>query len=167
MNIVCFGDSNTYGYDPRGYFGERYAADSRRGGHPGCKYWLACLQHGTEWPGDSLLRLSLSCRHESTDRHAGNQQSATKKKPGVGRPTTGIAMAASILGKVIHTAANFAGTRRRTPVRRTNSTSPIQSIRPEALPAEVSSGPFYFFLQLQKFIFLWLRLDAACQPFVG
>lgn len=32
MNIVCFGDSNTYGYDPRGYFGERYAADSRRGG---------------------------------------------------------------------------------------------------------------------------------------
>ena len=21
MNIICFGDSNTYGYDPRGYFG--------------------------------------------------------------------------------------------------------------------------------------------------
>jgi lysophospholipase L1-like esterase len=24
MKIVCFGDSNTYGYDPRSYFGERY-----------------------------------------------------------------------------------------------------------------------------------------------
>ena len=26
MTIVCFGDSNTYGYDPRGYFGGRYDA---------------------------------------------------------------------------------------------------------------------------------------------
>lgn len=24
MKIVCFGDSNTFGYDPRGYFGGRY-----------------------------------------------------------------------------------------------------------------------------------------------
>ena len=24
MKIICFGDSNTYGYDPRGYFGGRY-----------------------------------------------------------------------------------------------------------------------------------------------
>ena len=24
MMILCFGDSNTYGYDPRGYFGGRY-----------------------------------------------------------------------------------------------------------------------------------------------
>lgn len=24
MNICCFGDSNTYGYDPRSYFGGRY-----------------------------------------------------------------------------------------------------------------------------------------------
>jgi len=24
MRIICFGDSNTYGYDPRGYFGSRY-----------------------------------------------------------------------------------------------------------------------------------------------
>ena len=29
MKVVCFGDSNTYGYDPRGYFGGRYDADSR------------------------------------------------------------------------------------------------------------------------------------------
>lgn len=29
MNVVCFGDSNTYGYDPRSYLGGRYVADSR------------------------------------------------------------------------------------------------------------------------------------------
>lgn len=29
LRIVCFGDSNTYGYDPRGYFGDRYGAEDR------------------------------------------------------------------------------------------------------------------------------------------
>lgn len=29
MKILCFGDSNTYGYDPRGYLGGRYPADVR------------------------------------------------------------------------------------------------------------------------------------------
>ncbi len=29
MNVICFGDSNTYGYDPRGYFGGRYDGDNR------------------------------------------------------------------------------------------------------------------------------------------
>ena len=29
MAIVCFGDSNTYGYDPRSFFGERYGAEHR------------------------------------------------------------------------------------------------------------------------------------------
>ena len=29
MQIVCFGDSNTYGYDPRGFFGDRYDAENR------------------------------------------------------------------------------------------------------------------------------------------
>lgn len=29
MKVICFGDSNTYGYDPRGYFGGRYEGDSR------------------------------------------------------------------------------------------------------------------------------------------
>lgn len=24
MKVICFGDSNTYGYDPRSYFGDRY-----------------------------------------------------------------------------------------------------------------------------------------------
>ena len=27
MRILCFGDSNTYGYDPRGFFGDRYSAE--------------------------------------------------------------------------------------------------------------------------------------------
>ena len=29
MKIVCFGDSNTYGYDPRSYFGNQYPAEHR------------------------------------------------------------------------------------------------------------------------------------------
>ena len=40
MNITCFGDSNTYGYDPRGYFGRRYDADSR---------WMDILAAETGW----------------------------------------------------------------------------------------------------------------------
>ena len=29
MQILCFGDSNTYGYDPRGFFGDRYGTENR------------------------------------------------------------------------------------------------------------------------------------------
>ena len=29
MRVLCFGDSNTYGYDPRGFFGDRYDAKDR------------------------------------------------------------------------------------------------------------------------------------------
>ena len=29
MRILCFGDSNTYGYDPRGFFGDRYGVVDR------------------------------------------------------------------------------------------------------------------------------------------
>ena len=29
MRILCFGDSNTYGYDPRSYSGDRYGAEDR------------------------------------------------------------------------------------------------------------------------------------------
>ena len=29
VRILCFGDSNTYGYDPRGYLGDRYGAEDR------------------------------------------------------------------------------------------------------------------------------------------
>ena len=40
MTVICFGDSNTYGYDPRGYFGGRYDADSR---------WVDILATETGW----------------------------------------------------------------------------------------------------------------------
>ena len=40
MTIICFGDSNTYGYDPRGYFGGRYDADNR---------WVDILAAETGW----------------------------------------------------------------------------------------------------------------------
>ena len=40
MNVICFGDSNTYGYDPRGYFGGRYDGDSR---------WVDILAAETGW----------------------------------------------------------------------------------------------------------------------
>ena len=29
MRILCLGDSNTYGYDPRSFFGDRYGAEDR------------------------------------------------------------------------------------------------------------------------------------------
>ncbi len=38
MNVICYGDSNTYGYDPRSYFGERYDA---------C--WVEILAEKTGW----------------------------------------------------------------------------------------------------------------------
>lgn len=38
MNILCFGDSNTYGYDPRNYFGGRYD-----------KPWPRILEDKTNW----------------------------------------------------------------------------------------------------------------------
>ena len=40
MKVICFGDSNTYGYDPRGYFGGRYNAGSR---------WVDILSEETGW----------------------------------------------------------------------------------------------------------------------
>ena len=40
MKVICFGDSNTYGYDPRGYLGGRYEADSR---------WVDILAAETGW----------------------------------------------------------------------------------------------------------------------
>ena len=40
MNVICLGDSNTYGYDPRGYFGGRYNADCR---------WVDILAAETDW----------------------------------------------------------------------------------------------------------------------
>ena len=40
MKVICFGNSNTYGYDPRGYLGGRYDSDSR---------WVDILAAETGW----------------------------------------------------------------------------------------------------------------------
>lgn len=40
MNVICFGDSNTYGYDPRSWLGGRYDADNR---------WVDILAAETGW----------------------------------------------------------------------------------------------------------------------
>ena len=40
MRMLCFGDSNTYGYDPRGCFGDRYPAESR---------WVDILGKRLQW----------------------------------------------------------------------------------------------------------------------
>ena len=45
MKVVCFGDSNTYGYDPRSWLGGRYPADSR---------WVDLLAQKTGWNVVSL-----------------------------------------------------------------------------------------------------------------
>lgn len=40
MKVICYGDSNTYGYDPRSWLGGRYDADSR---------WVDILAAETGW----------------------------------------------------------------------------------------------------------------------
>lgn len=61
MEVICFGDSNTYGYDPRSYFGGRYDADSRWVDILAAQTGWDDLQHGAERPGDSLLYPHLPC----------------------------------------------------------------------------------------------------------
>ena len=45
MKVICFGDSNTFGYDPRSYFGGRYDADSR---------WVDILATQKDWTISNL-----------------------------------------------------------------------------------------------------------------
>ena len=40
MKVVCYGDSNTYGFDPRSLFGERYGPKER---------WVDILAGRTDW----------------------------------------------------------------------------------------------------------------------
>lgn len=40
MKILCYGDSNTYGYDPRSFIGDRYPSDAR---------WVDLLAKETGW----------------------------------------------------------------------------------------------------------------------
>lgn len=50
MRILCFGDSNTYGFDPRSYFGERYDA---------CDRWPEILARMT---GHTVINAGLNGR---------------------------------------------------------------------------------------------------------
>lgn len=67
MKILCFGDSNTYGYDPRSYFGDRYPAKARwvdllavKGG------WeiINCGENGREIPRSFYETDQLLARHQ-------------------------------------------------------------------------------------------------------
>ena len=40
MKLLCFGDSNTYGYDPRSFLDDRYPAEVR---------WTDALARDTGW----------------------------------------------------------------------------------------------------------------------
>ena len=40
MRMLCYGDSNTYGYDPRGFVGDRYPAECR---------WVDILARKLKW----------------------------------------------------------------------------------------------------------------------
>ena len=40
MKMLCYGDSNTYGYDPRGFFGDRYPSQCR---------WVDILAQKLKW----------------------------------------------------------------------------------------------------------------------
>lgn len=52
--ILCFGDSNTWGFDPRSPFGDRYPPDVRWTGQLGPRYQiLECGQNGRRIPANS------------------------------------------------------------------------------------------------------------------
>ena len=54
MKVICYGDSNIYGFDPRGWLGERYGADDR---------WVDILARRTGWeilnctPAETVQRM--------------------------------------------------------------------------------------------------------------
>ena len=54
MRLVCFGDSNTYGYDPRSFFGGRYPAESR---------WTDLLAKSSGW---EVVNMGLNGREVPT-----------------------------------------------------------------------------------------------------
>ena len=64
MKVVCYGDSNTFGYDPRSYIGERYAANAR---------WVDILAKKTGWEirNNGMNGREIPCREvvfpKSTD----------------------------------------------------------------------------------------------------
>ena len=53
MKILCIGDSNTYGYDPRSYFGSRYPVEVRWTGRLEGHEVINCGMNGLAVPYDS------------------------------------------------------------------------------------------------------------------
>ncbi|MBR3237538.1 MAG: lipase [Oscillospiraceae bacterium] len=53
MKVLCIGDSNTYGYDPRSYFGSRYPAEVRWTGRLEEHEVINCGMNGLAVPYDS------------------------------------------------------------------------------------------------------------------
>lgn len=55
MKLICYGDSNTFGYDPRSFFGDRYERSSR---------WPEILAANTGWEvincGENGRRIPLN-----------------------------------------------------------------------------------------------------------
>jgi len=69
VRILCFGDSNTYGYDPRGFLGDRYDAGDRWVDLLAKKAGHECINAGTngrEIPRDPYA-LRLLSDHASVD----------------------------------------------------------------------------------------------------
>ena len=58
VRILCLGDSNTYGYDPRSYFGERYHPKDR---------WVDLLANQT---GHTLINAGINGREIPRDSSA-------------------------------------------------------------------------------------------------
>ena len=69
MRILCFGDSNTYGYDPRSFFGDRYSAEDRWVDLLAKQTGYECINagaNGREIPR-SLYALRLLTEHAPVD----------------------------------------------------------------------------------------------------
>ena len=69
MRILCFGDSNTYGYDPRSFFGDRYAAGDRWVDLLATQTGLECINagaNGREFPRNPYT-LRLLSEHAPVD----------------------------------------------------------------------------------------------------
>ena len=66
MTLLCIGDSNTYGYDPRSYFGDRYPADVRWTERLGTWKTVNCGMNGLAVPFNHTVFKDL-IRSESPD----------------------------------------------------------------------------------------------------
>ena len=59
MKILCIGDSNTYGYDPRSYLGDRYPAEVRWTDRLGDCEIINCGVNGMTVPRESSRYIGL------------------------------------------------------------------------------------------------------------